>query len=274
MGGSGNLVAAAVNKARQDTARREHVVTIRFPHVDPAGIVFYPRYFELLAGSFPDLPLSDPPFAFSLEFRKPNRLGDRVRLVFDRTSKPKDDDKDNNDTADWYVAGKMNDAEHFRLAPIAPDALSADVQRIAQSSFAAAASTIGDWSLDRTGRLHLSRYFELLNMSIEEWFEDTLDMPFHELHIGRKIGIPTVRFRTHCRRLPASGDTVTVFIRAGRIGNRSMTFTSWLVRDGECLLETEQVIVFVRMQEQAYQSISIPAYIRDAFASRAGCGED
>ena len=45
-----------------------------------------------------------------------------------------------------------------------------------------------------------------------------------------------------------------------------MTSRSWMIRDGECLVETEQVIVFVQMQENGYETIEITEYVRDAFA--------
>ena len=44
-----------------------------------------------------------------------------------------------------------------------------------------------------------------------------------------------------------------------------MTLTSWLVRGDECLVENEQVVVFVRMLENGYESIPIPDDVRAAF---------
>ena len=41
----------------------ERTVTIRFSHIDGAGIVFYPRYFEMLGELFADLPFAKAPFA-------------------------------------------------------------------------------------------------------------------------------------------------------------------------------------------------------------------
>jgi acyl-CoA thioesterase FadM len=42
-----------------------------------------------------------------------------------------------------------------------------------------------------------------------------------------------------------------------------------MVRGDECLVETEQVIVFVRMQENGFETIEIPEYVRDAFAAKS-----
>lgn len=69
-------------------------VPIRFQHCDPAGIVFYPRYYEMLnavvedwfeAGlglSFRQMHLDDgvgvPAVSIETRFLRPSRLGDRV----------------------------------------------------------------------------------------------------------------------------------------------------------------------------------------------------
>ena len=73
---------------------------IRFGHTDPAGIVFYPRYFEMinntvedwfteaLNSSFADLVLKEkrglPTVRTECEFLKPSRLGDV--LTFELTA--------------------------------------------------------------------------------------------------------------------------------------------------------------------------------------------
>ena len=59
---------------RPDDWRQRHV--IRFSHIDGAGIVFYPRYFEMLADSFPSRFAVVDPVRISTEFRHPARLGE------------------------------------------------------------------------------------------------------------------------------------------------------------------------------------------------------
>ena len=53
-----------------------------------------------------------------------------------------------------------------------------------------------------------------------------------------------------------------MWIRPTRIGNKSLIYTSWLVRDGVCLLQNEQTIVFVTWQGDEMQTIPIPDSIR------------
>ena len=73
--------------------------TVRFAHCDPAGIVFYPRYFELLNAAVEDYfaqavgvsfaqmhierHLGVPTVKLSAEFEAPSRLGDELDFRID-----------------------------------------------------------------------------------------------------------------------------------------------------------------------------------------------
>jgi len=235
------------------------LVTFRFPQVDPAGIGFYPRYFEMVSRCFPDAPFLVCPTAIKTQFLKPNRFGDQISISFER------------DSDEWSITGRMNGNDYFSMRPLQQGAaLTADACQDLAATFKTCAERVGDWASNGNGRMHLSRYFEFLNTAIEEWFEDTLDTPFHELHVGRKIGIPTVQFNTRIRELPVSEDEVSIRIQPTKVGERSMTFKSWLVSGDQCYVENEQVIVFVRMLDDGYESMPIPDYIREKFLEQLG----
>ena len=235
----------------------EREVTIRFPQVDPAGIVFYPRYFEMVLKCFPDLPVGRTPVGVKTQFLKPNRLGDRLSLHYESQSDH------------WTVTGRMNGSDYFSMTSLNVDAsLDADAHPARASSFQTSEDVVGEWMANREGHMALSRYFETVNMAIEEWFEESLDMPFHELHVDRRVGIPTVQFVTRITSLPAAGESYSICIRPTKLGGRAMSFTSWLVSDDTCLVENEQVIVFVRMKHDGYESMEIPGFVREAFAAQ------
>jgi 4-hydroxybenzoyl-CoA thioesterase len=250
----GNGVVSTMTSIGGETAPDVRRVTVRFPQCDPAGIVFYPRYFEMLLRHFPQAPLATTPLAVSTRFLRSNRLGDTIEMEFTAGD-------------DWSCIGRMGGSTCFSITPM-QDAgpLTDDAHRPGENAFRTSDEILGDWALDRNGRLHLSRYFEFVNMAIEEWLADTLGLPFHELHVGRAVGIPTVSFDTIVRELPEGGATVSTWIRPIRLGNKSMTFTSWFVADGRCVIENEQVVVFVEMQDEGFESIRIPDDIVEAFS--------
>ena len=235
-----------------DTTRE---VVIRFPQVDPAGIIFYPRYFEMVQQAFPAVPINAFPCAVKTQFLRPNRFGDRIELSLEC----------GDTAADWSVTGRMDGQKYFSMLSINTE----DTDGILAASLSAPFSTnemgVGEWCVGRNGHMHLSRYFEFLNMAVEEWFEEALNLPFAELHVGQNTWIPTVQFNTQIVSMPRLDDRVSIQIRPDRLGRRAMTFTSWLIANGHCHVVNEQVVVFVRMLEEGYESIDIPDYIRSEF---------
>lgn len=238
-------------------------VTIRFAHVDAAGIVFYARYFELLARVFPESTLAAPPFSMRSEFLRPNRLGDRLEIVCTR------------DGSNWCYSGKMDGIEHFRISsvPAGGPPLSPDAHRGQTMAMRTPPSRVGAWGSDASGHLSVSRYFELVSDTVEQWFEAALELPFHKLHTTTKMRVPTVRFTTRCRVLPASGDEIALFLRPARIGNKSLTIRHLLVRGDECLIDNEQVIVFVEANHNSYESIPIPEDLRRRIETQIAVAE-
>jgi 4-hydroxybenzoyl-CoA thioesterase len=243
-----------------DRTAVEREFTIRFPQVDPAGIVFYPRYFEMVYRSFPNLPFATSPLAIRTRFLRPNRLGDQLNLRLEVGD-------------NWTVTGRMDGAEHFSMRALALSPPTPRAHAVAADAFSTLPAVVSDWMADRSGRMSLSRYFECLNIAIEEWFEATLSLPFHALHVGRNIGIPTVQFDTNVRCLPSFGDAFSIRLRPVKLGARAMTFRSWLVCGDECHVENEQVVVFVRMLPDGYESITIPDDVSDRFRQQLQEGE-
>lgn len=240
----------------------ERSVTIRFSHIDGASIVFYPRYFELLSELFADLPFAREPFAMQTDFLKPNYLEDEIQISFEREESGRKPLVQADDS--WRFIGRMNGTEHFSIRSL-PEAERLDkaAHRPDRPAFQADAMYLAPWTTDLTGKLQLSRFYELLNAAVEQWFPRALGISFHELHTVRRCGIPTVIMRTRCREMPRGGEQVKIWIRPTRIGTKSVTYTCWLVRDAECLLENEQTIVFVKRNGRRFKSIPIPEVVRE-----------
>jgi 4-hydroxybenzoyl-CoA thioesterase len=239
----------------------ERSLTIRFSHIDGASIVFYPRYFEMVGELFPELPFADVPFAMQTDFYRPNYLADEVQITFEnKESRLKPLPQVEND---WRFVGRMNGKEHFSIKSLPFDeVLDASAHRPDKPAFQSEAMLLAPWTTDCTGYLQVSRFYELLNAAVEQWFPRALDMSFHELHTERGGGIPTVVMRTRCRELPRAGEEIRIWIRPTEIGTKSLQYTCWLVRNDECLLENEQTIVFIERDGRRFQTIPIPDKVR------------
>ena len=82
-----------------------------------------------------------------------------------------------------------------------------------------------------------------------------------------------MQFDTVVGDLPSGGSTVSTWIRPEKLSERAMTFTSWFVADGRCVIKNRQVVVFVEMLDGGYQSIGIPGDIADAFSAQLDSDE-
>ena len=259
----------------------DQTLTIRFSHIDGAAIVFYPRYFEMLSELFVELPFARAPFAMRTDFLQPNFLGDEVHISYEDSrlaapghpvlrdisasqhtrpppQKPLPQD------GGWSFVGRMGDDKHFSIAslPAEESNLDPSAHHPELPAFQSDEILVAPWTTDHTGHLQVSRFFELVNVAVEQWFPRTLGLSFYELHTVNSGGIPTVTMNTRCRELPRAGESVSMWIRPTEIGKKSLTYTSWLVRGDECLVENVQTIVFVKTNGTDFKSIPIPDEIR------------
>lgn len=244
-----------------DTARRiSRGFRVRFAQIDSAHVIFYPRYLEMIADTFPEARMDDTPFNIAIRFLQSNRLGDDLSLHLES-----DDDG-------WTAIGEMQ-RQHFVIAK-SNGAAESHATTLAATAFVAPEQLIGDWQCDPRGRLHLSRYYELLSETVEQWFESSLGMSFHELHIRRSLGIPTVQFDTEVQELPARGESIVIRLAPLSVGNAAMQLLHSLERAGEVLAKTRQVIVFVELNDDRIAPVRVPDALRTALEAQLAGGGD
>ena len=223
---------------------------VRFAQIDGARVIFFPRYLEMIAEIFPEVAIQEFPFDLAIRFLQPNRLGDDIKMCLEQSADA------------WAVSGGM-ESECFSVALSGRDKNAEPEQYQGElASFETGKFTIQDWMCGPSGLLHLSRYYELVNHTVERWFDASLGMTFSDLHIARNLGVPTVQLDTRCQRLPASGDMVIIGLQPLSIGASAVQLMTRLASAGETWLETRQVIVFVELSDKKIQSIQIPEALR------------
>lgn len=232
-----------------DSARRiSREFRVRFAQIDSAHVIFYPRYLEIIAETFPEARMDRSPFSMVVRFLQSNRLGDDLLLHLDI-----DDDG-------WTATGEMQ-RQHFVVVK-ADGVAELAATPTSATSFVSPERVIGDWQCDSNGRLHLSRYYELISETVEQWFETSLGMSFHELHIQRSLGIPTVQFDTAVQALPGRGEPVAMRLAPINVGGAALQLLHSLESAGEVLAQTRQVIVFVELNDDKIRPVPIPESLR------------
>src|SRR5262249_16951287 len=76
--------------------------------------------------------------------------------------------------------------------------------------------------VDAAGIVFYPRYFEMLNASVEDFFDEVIGVSFAEIHVGRHLGIPTVRLETDFAAPSRLGDWLDFEIVVGRVGRTSL----------------------------------------------------
>lgn len=76
---------------------------------------------------------------------------------------------------------------------------------------------------DPAGIVFYPRYFEMFNMLVEDWCATGLGISFHELHIGRGKGLPTVHIETDFIAPSELGDILQAELQVEKIGSASLT---------------------------------------------------
>ncbi|MBP7241057.1 thioesterase family protein [Amaricoccus sp.] len=69
------------------------------------------------------------------------------------------------------------------------------------------------------------RYYEMLNATIEDWFETRLGVGFAEIHGSMGMGVPTVAHETRFRKPSRLGERLDFTLTPVRLGGSSVTLS-------------------------------------------------
>lgn len=89
----------------------------------------------------------------------------------------------------------------------------------------AAEITVRFAHIDAAGIVFYPRYLEMVNETVERWFEEGLGVSFREMHLKRRQGAPTKRLAVE-------------FLKPSRLGDR-LLFTLWVIKVGRSSFDIE-----------------------------------
>jgi len=102
---------------------------------------------------------------------------------------------------------------------------------------------------DPAGIVFYPRYFEMLNRTVEEWFEERLGHGFVAIHGDMRAAVPTVRIEIDFRAVSRHGDRLDFILVPRRIGGASMDISIDVVCAGETRLTMQSRLVFFSQTE-------------------------
>tara|TARA_R110002074_G_scaffold318690_1_gene489084 strand:- start:10 stop:435 length:426 start_codon:yes stop_codon:yes gene_type:complete len=101
---------------------------------------------------------------------------------------------------------------------------------------------------DPAGIVFYPRYFEMVNQTIEDWFE-TIGMGFDRMHGMTASGVSTAQINTRFHAPSRLGDVLRFTLIPRKIGGASLTLTVTAHSGDEMRLSCEQVLVYVSLSD-------------------------
>jgi 4-hydroxybenzoyl-CoA thioesterase len=278
-----------------------HHQAIRFSHCDPGGIVYFPHYFEMVYEAIEDWfdrqiepkletrlrreGLGFPTVNTLCDFFKPSRVGDVLALEIAVTRLGRS-------AVEFLVAGKVAGEERLRFrhllalvalerlraAPI-PQPLRARIEphvagggglaRLPEPPAGGARPFPTEYLIrfshcDPGGIVHFPRYFDMINAAVEDWFAQTLALPFDTMHMERRFGFPIVHTQCEFLKPCRIGERLVLELTVARIGRASLDLALRGRIGGEERLRARNVRSMMSLE--TYRALPIPDDLRAGMA--------
>ncbi len=102
---------------------------------------------------------------------------------------------------------------------------------------------------DPAGIVFYPRYYELISATIEDFFREALDMPFGDLHVRQRLGVPTVHIETTFLAPSYCDEELEFSLVVEKLGRTSATFRIDASREGEKRLSSRHVLANVALDD-------------------------
>ena len=98
---------------------------------------------------------------------------------------------------------------------------------------------------DAAGIVFFPRYFEMLNGVVEDWFAGPLQVSFRELHVNRKVSVPTAAVEARFIAPSRLEDELTFALTVTRLGRSSCSLRHRISAGSAVRFEASQTFVYV-----------------------------
>ena len=115
--------------------------------------------------------------------------------------------------------------------------------------------------VDPAGIVFYARYFEIINMVLEDWFRDGIGHDFGILNERDRVGIPLLHIEADFMKPSFLNDVVEFRLTVAKMGRSSFTvnYEAWL--GDELRLKIQAVHAFVHLVQR--KSVPIPDVVRE-----------
>jgi 4-hydroxybenzoyl-CoA thioesterase len=117
---------------------------------------------------------------------------------------------------------------------------------------------------DPAGIVFFPQYLVMLNTAVEQWFDESLGIPYAQVIGERRTGLPTVRLEVDFTAISRHGDELALSIAVEKLGRSSLTLHHEVHGAGTLRLRARQVIVCTSLD--THRAVPLPEDLRAAIA--------
>ena len=113
---------------------------------------------------------------------------------------------------------------------------------------------------DPAGIVYFVNFFDMVGAVVEDWFRDTVGLPFQEMHLERRIGFPIVNTGCEFFRPAHLGDTLRLELAIAKLGRSSIEFVVRGSVGGEEKFRAKHKVALVSLD--TWRALAIPEDMR------------
>lgn len=115
---------------------------------------------------------------------------------------------------------------------------------------------------DPAGIVFFPQYLVMVNNLVEQWFDEALGIPYAELILRRRTGLPTVRLEADFTAISRMGEVLAQRLAVTRLGRSSLQLRHEFSGAGELRMRVHQVVVCTSLDTHRPQAL--PEDVRQA----------
>ena len=117
--------------------------------------------------------------------------------------------------------------------------------------------------VDAAGIAFYPRLVEMLNDTVEDFFDQAIDYSFREMHLQQKCGLPTVSLQVEFKESISLGDEILWSLNVLAISRSSFTVKITATSAAVLHLSADIKLVYVQLTESGIKSTLITDEIRN-----------
>ncbi len=116
--------------------------------------------------------------------------------------------------------------------------------------------------VDHARVVYYPRFFHFFHQTFEQWFGESLGIPYWQVIIQMNIGFPTVRVETQFKSPLRFGNDIRVELELIEIGTKSITIRYTVTRLADEVVAAVADIKTAMVDNDTFKAIAIPGDLR------------